>query len=111
MSNALKHSDEIQKLVESVFDNAPSFGEAVEFLAETSDLIYHVSDDPEIGTAAGWIEEGVKLGIIAATMRKPIYEVHVERSISRHNGDEAWFYFCDDEFKIVKNLTALLKKP
>jgi hypothetical protein len=108
MSNALKHSDEIQRLVESVFKKAPSFEQAVERLTETADLVCHAScDNPEIGTAAGWIEEGVKLGIVAETMRKPVYEVHVERSTSRHDGDEAWFYFCDTEELVIEKLTRL----
>jgi hypothetical protein len=109
MSNALKHSDEIQRLVESVFEKAPSFDQAFELLSGTADLACHASaDDPESGTAPGWIEEGVKLGIIAETMRKPIYEVHVARSTSRHAGDEAWFYFCDTEDQIVEKLNRLL---
>lgn len=108
MSNALKHSDEIQKLVEAVFEKAPSFEQAVEFLTESADLVCHAGcNNPEIGAAAGWIEQGVTLGIIAETMGKPIYEVHVERSVSRNDGDEAWFYFCDNEKKIVETLTRL----
>lgn len=108
MSNALKHSDEIQKLVESIFEKSPSFEHAIKLLAETADLVCHEGcDNPEIGTAAGWIEEGVKLGIIAEKMRKPIYEVHIHRSVSRHDGDEAWFYFCDTETQIVEELTRL----
>ena len=108
MSDALKHSDEIQKLVESVFDKAHSFDEAIDHLMESADLVCHAScENPGIGTAAGWIDEGVKLGIIAETMRKPIYEVHVERSTSRHDGDEAWIYFCETENQIVEKLTRL----
>jgi len=108
MSDALKHSDQIQKLVESVFDNAPSFDQAVELLMESADLVCHEScENPEIGTAAGWIEEGVQLGIIAETMRKPIYVVHVERSTSRQDGDEAWFYFCETEKQIIEELSRL----
>ncbi len=109
MSNALKKSDEIQKLVELVFDKTPSFEQALELLMESADLVCHADfDNPEIGTAAGWIEEGVMLGIIAETMRKPIYEVHVERSTSRHDGDEAWLYFCDTETQIVEKLIRLV---
>jgi hypothetical protein len=109
MSNALKHSDEIQRLVESVFAKAPSFDQAVERLMETADLVCHAScNDPESGAAAGWIEEGVKLGIIAETTRMPIYVVQIERSVSRHAGDEAWLYFCDTEKQIVEKLNRLL---
>ena len=111
MNKLFQHSDRIQKLVDSIFDKFPSFDNAVESLTETADLMCHVGcDNPQIGTEAGWIEEGVKLGMVAAETGKPIFEVHVERSAGRHDGDEAFFYFCDDEAKVVEELTALAKK-
>ena len=111
MNKPFQHSDRIQELVESVFAKAASFDNAVESLTETADLVCHAGcEHPETGTEAGWIEEGVKLGMVAATTGKPIFEVHIERSVSRNDGNEAFFYFCDDETKVVGELMALAKK-
>ena len=111
MSNALKHSGEIQKFVESAFINAPSFEKAIEVWAEAADLVRHVKcGNPAIESAAGWIKEGVQLGIIAEKMRSNVYEVHIERSTSQHDGEEVWFYFCGDEWQIVKKLKYALQQ-